>query len=74
MFTNYGAGLMDGMFIQAADQQHLEKENENKLKIEQLRAFRLAIKLMQSGDQETIEACLNRPEDIGFYCDLHDVE
>ena len=74
MFTNYGAGLLDGMFIQAADQRHTEKETENKLNEEQLRAFRLALKLMQNGDQEAIVACLSNPEDIGFYCNLYDVE
>ena len=74
MFTDYGAGLLDGMFIQAADQQYIEKETENKLKTEQLRAFRLAIRLMQNGDQETIDRCLENPEDIELYCYLHDVE
>lgn len=74
MFTYYGAGLIDGMLIQAADQRYTEKETENKLIEEQLRAFRLAIKLMQDGDQEAIEACLRGPEYIELYCYLHDVE
>lgn len=74
MFDCYGAGLVDGMFIQAADQRHTEKETENKMRAEQLRAFRLALKLMQDGDQEAIEMCLERPEDIEFLCDLHDID
>ena len=74
MFDNYGAGLLDGMFIQAADQRYTEKETENRLIAEQLRAFRLALKLMQDGNQDAIEACLEHPEDIEFYCDLHDID
>ena len=73
MFDRYGAGLIDGMLIQAADQRYAEKETETKLIEEQMRAFRLAIKLMQDENQEAIEECLRCPKEIDFYCDINDV-
>ena len=73
MFDDYSAGLFSGMLIQAADSKNREEKNKKEIKEEQLKAFRLAVDLMQNGNMEILKQCMEDPKDIDYYANFYDV-